>query len=90
MHSVRCTSTSLARLKAHIQPARGDGLILDAVLQHLLFRGGAVHEVQHARVPGLDHGERVLGHHGALFEERDRLVPGGVGLVLEMRYMVLR
>ena len=105
MHSVTCYSTVLefcvdaqchmhfhSRLFRHIaqiQPARGDGLILHAVLHHVLFRDEAVDEVHHARVPGLDHGERVLGHHGALFEERHRLVPRGVGLVMEMRYMVL-
>ena len=106
MHSVTCDSTvldlsvdaqchmhfhkRLARHEAQIQPARRDGLIHHAVLHDLLFRDERVDEVHHARVPGLDHGERVLGHHGALFEERDRLVPRGVGLVMEMRYMVLR
>ena len=105
MHSVTCYSTvldfnadahchmhfltRLAWLKAGVQPACRDGLILDALLAHLLFGHGLIDQIHHGRVPGLDHGERVLGHEGAVIEEADRLVPGGVGLVMEMRYMVL-
>ena len=105
MHNVTCYSTvldiyadahchmhfhmRLARLKAGVQPARRDGLILDALLHHVLFGHIAINQIHHGRVPGLDHGQRVLRHHGVLVEEADRLMPRGVGLVMEMRYMVL-
>ena len=104
MHSVTCYSTvldiyadahchmhfhmRLARLKAGVQPARRDGLILDALLHHVLFGHVAINQIHHGRVPGLDHGQRMRGHHGALIEEADRLMPRSVGLVKEMRYMV--
>ena len=83
-------------LETPIPRGRGDGLILHAVLHHLLLREKAIEEVHQARVPWLDHGQSVPGERWAVFEERDGLVPAGVGhrvrfgLVMEMTYTVLR
>ena len=105
MHSVTCTSQILhfcvdAQCEMHLQyrlarilplvpPARGDGLRHAAVLQHVLLCDDAVHQVHQAWVPWLDHGQGGWDQR-ALFQEPHRLVPAGVGLVMEMKYRGLR
>ena len=104
MHSVTCTSQVLhfcvdAQCEMHFQyrlagwaardpPARGDGLRAAALLQHLLLRDGAVHEVHQAGMPRLDHGQGGWDQR-VLIEERDGLVPAGVCLDMEMKYKAL-
>ena len=105
MHSVTCTSQVLhfcvdAQCEMHFQyrlagkhhargpPARGDGLRAAALLQHLLLREGAVNDVHQAGMPRLDHGQGGWDQR-VLIEERDRLVPAGVRLDMEMKYRAL-
>ena len=76
-------------LQPLVPPARGDGLRAAAVLQHVLLRDGAVHEVHQAGMPRLDHGQSMWDQR-VVFEERDGLVPVGVRLVMEIKHRALR
>ena len=89
MHSVRFTSPILGIPRPNLQPSRRDRLVLDPLLHHVLFGDGAVDEVHHRGMPRLDDGKRV-DIHGDVLQERHRLPPRGVGLVMEIRFMVLR
>ena len=71
-----------------LQAGSRDRLILDAVQHHLVLRDVQVDDVHHAGMPRLDHGEGVARQQGVLFEDRHRLVPMSVGLVMDMKSMV--
>ena len=71
-----------------LQAGSWDRLILDAVQHHLVFCDVHADDVHHAGMPRLDHCEGATRYHGVLIEERHRLVPISVGLVMDMKFRV--